>query len=79
MKKLWHFLKWNFTDMRPHSKRMLIYFAAGFLAALVVEWGFFITPICIFLDMTQDMIRDRYKDYKQEQQDLINTLKDSSN
>lgn len=78
MNRLWHFIKWNFTDMQPHSKRMIIYFLAGIGFAFVTPNGFFITPICIFLDMTQDMIRSRYEDYRKEQQALVDTLKDSS-
>lgn len=78
MNRMWHFIKWNFTDMRPESKRMIIYFLAGIGFAFVTPNGFFITPIAIFLDMTQDMIRSRYNDYRKEQQALVDTLKDSS-
>lgn len=79
MKKFWYFLKWNFTGMESHSKRFLIYLIIGFVSAFVVEGGFLITALLMFFDMTVEIVRNRYLDYKQEQQDLVNTLKDSSN
>ena len=65
--------------MRPESKRMIIYALAGIGFGFVTPNGFFITPIAMFLDMTQEIIRNRYEDYRKEQQDLVDTLKDSSN
>lgn len=79
MKRLWHFVKWNFTDMRPWTKRFLAYFAIGFVSAFIVEGGFFITALLLFLDLSLEIVRNRYLEYKQEQQDLVDTLKDSSN
>jgi len=58
---------------------MIIYFLAGIGFAFVTPNGFFIMPIAMFLDMTQEIIRNRYEDYCKEQQDLVDTLKDSSN
>jgi len=30
----------------------------------------------MFVDLTQDIIRDRYADFKKEQQDIIDSLKE---
>ena len=75
MKRLWHFIKWNFTDMQPWTKRFLAYFAVGFVSAFIVEGGFFITALLLFLDLSLEIVRNRYLEYKQDQQELIDTLK----
>ena len=77
MRKIMYFLKWNFTDIAPYNKRMIAYFTLGLAVALGLEnsdW-FFITPILIFADLTQDIIRSRYQDFKKEQQEMIDSIK----
>jgi hypothetical protein len=75
MKKIMYFLKWNFTDMQPYSKRMLAYFAIAILGAIFVhEDLFFLAPVLIFIDLTQDIVRSRYQDFKDEQQKIIKDL-----
>ena len=70
-----YFLKWNFTDMQPYSKRMLAYFAIAILGAIFVhEDLFFLAPLLIFIDLTQDIVRSRYQDFKDEQQKIIKDL-----
>jgi hypothetical protein len=72
-----YFLKWNFTDMEGYSKRYLSYFVIGLAVTLGLQssdW-FFITPVLIFADLTQDIIRSRYQEFKKEQTDIIETLK----
>jgi len=70
-----YFLKWNFTDMQPYSKRMLAYFAIAILGAIFVhEDLFFLAPVLIFIDLTQDIVRSRYQDFKDEQQKIIKDL-----
>ena len=78
MNRLWHFIKWNFTDMQPHSKRMILYILIGIACSGWTDKGFLIAPVLMFLDLTVDIIRDRYADFRKEQQELVNTLKDSS-
>ena len=76
MKHILYFVKWNFTDMQPYSKRMIAYFAIAILGAIFVhEDLFFLAPVLIFIDLTQDIIRSRYQDFKKEQTDIIETLK----
>ena len=77
MKKIMYFLKWNFTDIAPYNKRMIAYFVIGLAVTLGLQssdW-FFITPILIVADLTQDIIRSRYQEFKKEQTDIIETLK----
>ena len=77
MKRIMYFLKWNFTDMEGYSKRYLSYFVIGLAVTLGLQssdW-FFITPVLIFADLTQDIIRSRYQEFKKEQTDIIETLK----
>ena len=77
MKHILYFVKWNFTDMQPYSKRMLAYFAIAILGAIFVyEDLFFLAPVLIFIDLTQDIVRSRYADFKKEQQDIIDSLKE---
>ena len=75
MKRVLYFLKWNFTDMQPYSKRMFAYFAIAIIAEFIISGGMIIAPIAIFLDMTIDIIRQRYKDFKQEQNDILDAMK----
>jgi len=80
MKKVYYFLKWNFTNMESFTKRYIAYFAVGIIAATMFgeqSGAFFIAPLLMFIDFTVDMISSRYKEFKQEQQDLINTLSES--
>jgi len=70
-----YFLKWNFTDMQPYSKRMIVYFSIAILGAIFVHGDlFFLAPILIFVDLTQDIVRLRYQDYKNEQQQILDDL-----
>lgn len=76
MKKIMYFLKWNFTDIAPYNKRMIAYFVIALLGAIFVHKDlFFLAPVLIFIDLTQDIIRSRYQDFKKEQTDIIETLK----
>ena len=75
MKRVLYFLKWNFTDMQPYSKRMFAYFAIAIIAEFIISGGMIIAPIAIFVDMTIDIIRQRYKDFKQEQNDILDAMK----
>jgi len=74
VKRLWHFIKWNFTDMQPWTKRFLAYFAIGFVSAFIVEGGFFITALLLLLDLSWEIVRNRYLEYKQEMDETIKSL-----
>jgi hypothetical protein len=66
--------------MESFTKRYIAYFAVGIIAATMFgeqSGAFFIAPLLMFIDFTVDMISSRYKEFKQEQQDLINTLSES--
>ena len=70
-----YFLKWNFTDMEGYSKRYLSYFALGFAASFTIGAEYFyIAPAFMFIDFTVDIVRQRYQDFKDEQQKLIDDL-----
>jgi hypothetical protein len=77
MKHIWYFLKWNFNfqEWQPYSKRMLGYFILGIVFGMLVENGFFITPILIFVDMTVDIVRNRYNDFLAERDEILDELK----
>ncbi|MDA9938682.1 hypothetical protein N9C48_01060 [bacterium] len=75
MKKIMYFLKWNFTGMEGYSKRYLSYLALGFAASFTIGAEYFyITPAFMFIDFTVDIVRQRYQDFKDEQQKLIDDL-----
>ena len=61
--------------MQPYSKRMFAYFAIAIIAEFIISGGMIIAPIAIFVDMTIDIIRQRYKDFKQEQNDILDAMK----
>ena len=70
-----YFLKWNFTDMEGYSKRYLSYFALGCASVLALGGEFFyIAPALMFIDLTVDLVRLRYQDYKNEQKQILDDL-----
>ena len=78
MKKVYYFLKWNFTNMESFTKRYIAYFAVGIIAATMFgeqSGAFFIAPLLMAIDFTVDIVRSRYQEFKQEQQDIIDALK----
>ena len=77
MKHILYFVKWNFTGMRSFTKRYIAYTLLGIVLALLVDGDyFFLVPVLMFVDLTQDIIRDRYADFKKEQRDIIDSLKE---
>ena len=81
MKKVYYFLKWNFTNMESFTKRYIAYFAVGIIAATMFgeqSGAFFIAPLLMAIDFTVDIVRSRYQEFKQEQKDIIDALKKSS-
>jgi len=63
--------------MRSFTKRYIAYTLLGIVLALLVDGDyFFLVPVLMFVDLTQDIIRDRYADFKKEQQDIIDSLKE---
>ena len=80
MKHLMHFIKWNFTYTESFTKRYIAYFAVGIIAATMFgeqSGAFFIAPLLMAIDFTVDIVRSRYQEFKQEQQDIIDVIKDS--
>ena len=70
-----YFIKWNFTGMEGYSKRYLSYFALGCAAVLALGGEYFyIAPAFMFIDFTIDIVRQRYQDFKDEQQKIIDDL-----
>jgi hypothetical protein len=75
MKKIMYFIKWNFTGMQGYSIRYLSYFALGCAAVLALGGEYFyIAPAFMFIDFTVDIVRQRYQDFKDEQQKIIDDL-----
>ena len=80
MKHLMHFIKWNFTGMQPYMYRYITYFTIGLLAEMfVVDGGIGIAPAAILVDLVVELVRMQYASFKQEQKDIIDALKKSSN
>jgi hypothetical protein len=80
MKKVYYFLKWNFTNMESFTKRYIAYFVVGIIAATVFgeqSGAFFIAPLLMAIDFTVDIVRSRYQEFKQEQQDIIDVISGS--
>ena len=75
MKKIMYFLKWNFTGMEGYSKRYLSYFALGCAAVLALGGEYFyIAPAFMCIDLTVDIVRSRYQDFKDEQKQILDDL-----
>ena len=80
MKKVYYFLKWNFTNMESFTKRYIAYFVVGIIAASMFgeqSGAFFIAPLLMAIDFTVDIVRSRYQEFKQEQQDIIDVISGS--
>jgi hypothetical protein len=68
--------------MEPFTTRYIAYFVVGIIAATMFgeqSGAFFIAPLLMAIDFTIDIVRSRYQEFKQEQQDIIDALKKSSN
>jgi hypothetical protein len=68
--------------MESFTKRYIAYFAVGIIAATMFgeqSGAFFIAPLLMAIDFTVDIVRSRYQEFKQEQKDIIDALKKSSN
>ena len=68
--------------MESFTKRYIAYFAVGIITATMFgeqSGAFFIAPLLMAIDFTVDIVRSRYQEFKQEQQDIIDALKKSSN
>jgi hypothetical protein len=68
--------------MEPFTTRYIAYFVVGIIAATMFgeqSGAFFIAPLLMAIDFTVDIVRSRYQEFKQEQQDIIDALKKSSN
>ena len=80
MKTVYFFLKWNIAGMQPFTKRFIAYFVVGIIAATVFgekSGAFFIAPLLMVIDLTIEIVRDRYQDFKQEQQDIIDAMSET--
>ena len=76
MKRLIYFIKWNFTDMEPYTIRIYAYVALGIIAEIIVSGGLIIAPVLLFIDMTVDLIKRRYSEFKKEQNNILDALKE---
>jgi hypothetical protein len=68
--------------MESFTKRYIAYFAVGIIVATMFgeqSGAFFIAPLLMAIDFTVDIVRSRYQEFKQEQKDIIDALKKSSN
>ena len=66
--------------MESFTKRYIAYFVVGIIAATVFgeqSGAFFIAPLLMLVDFTIDIVRSRYQEFKQEQQDIIDAIKES--
>jgi hypothetical protein len=66
--------------MESFTKRYIAYFVVGIIAATVFgeqSGAFFIAPLLMAIDFTVDIVRSRYQEFKQEQQDIIDVISGS--
>ena len=64
--------------MQPFTKRYIAYFSTGVIAAATIHGDLIlIAPVAMFIDLTVELVRQRYQDYAKEQQDLIDILSES--
>ena len=66
--------------MELFTKRFIAYFVLGILAANVFgnqSGAFFIAPLLMVIDFTVEIVRDRYQEFKQEQQDILDVMSES--
>lgn len=75
MKRFLYFIKWNLTDMQPYTKRMFAYLTLGIIAEFIINGGMIIAPVLIFIDMTVDLIRRQYGEFKKEKTDILEAIK----
>jgi hypothetical protein len=66
--------------MQPYTYRYIAYFTIGLLAEMfVIDGGIGITLAAILVDLVVELVRMQYASFKQEQKDIIDALKKSSN
>jgi len=75
MKNIYYFLKWNLNGMESYTKRILAYLLLGGVLSFVWQYAMGITCICLFVDFLQDIIRSQYRDFKREQEEMLNDIK----
>ena len=66
--------------MEPFTTRYIAYFVVGIIAATMFgeqSGAFFIAPLLMAIDFTVDIVRSRYQEFKQEQQDIIDVISGS--
>ena len=66
--------------MESFTKRYIAYFVVGIIAATMFgeqSGAFFIAPLLMAIDFTVDIVRSRYQEFKQEQQDIIDVISGS--
>ena len=66
--------------MESFTKRYIAYFVVGIIAASMFgeqSGAFFIAPLLMAIDFTVDIVRSRYQEFKQEQQDIIDVISGS--
>jgi len=62
--------------MEPYTIRIYAYVALGVIAEIIVSGGLIIAPVLLFIDMTVDLIRRRYSEFKKEQNNILDALKE---
>ena len=61
--------------MQLFTKRYIAYFSTGVIAAATVHGDLIlIAPVAIFIDLTVELVRSRYQDFKDEQQKILDAL-----
>ena len=64
--------------MESYSKRYLEYLALGLVGMFTIgREYFYIAPALMFVDLTVDIVRSRYQDFRKEQQQILDDLKKS--
>ena len=62
--------------MQPYTKRMFAYFGIAIIAEYFVDGGIILAPALIFIDMTIDIVKHQYSEYKKDQKEMLDAFKD---
>tara|TARA_B100000902_G_scaffold397556_1_gene461707 strand:- start:90 stop:368 length:279 start_codon:yes stop_codon:yes gene_type:complete len=78
MSKLLYFIKWllNWNKWYPFQRRYVIYFFVSISLAFIfsIEELLFLPALLVFLDFSFEILRDKWKQFNQEQEDMLKEI-----
>lgn len=78
MSKVLYFIKWllNWNKWYPFQRRYVIYFFVSISLAFIfsIEELLFLPALLVFLDFSFEILRDKWKQFNQEQEDMLKEI-----